>query len=93
MEKKKGMPPFSSYAFDAFCNRRAFLIKHLASAVRTLHTDILHIELDGFLTQSTFVPGHLDSSSTGISTGSPLRIRSAVTPDGVVGIYAPPANT
>ena len=83
----------SSYAFDAFCNRWSFLVKDLASAVRTLHSDVLHIELDCFLTQTTFIPGHFDSSSTGDSTGSPLRIRSAVTPEGVVGRYAPPAKT
>jgi hypothetical protein len=86
------MMPSSSYAFDAFSDRRPFLVKDLASAVRALHPDVLHIELDCFLTQTTFIPCHLDSSSTGDSTGSPLRILSAVTPEGVVGRYAPPAK-
>jgi hypothetical protein len=93
MERKKGMSPSLSYAFDAFGNRWSFLVEHLASAVWTLHSDVLHIELDCFFTQPTLIPGHLDSSSAGISTGSPLRILSAVTPDGVVGMYAPPAKT
>ena len=92
-ERIRGMTLCSSYTFDAFGNRRPFLVEDLASAVRTLHPDVLHIELDCFLTQTTFIPGHFDSSSTGDSTGSPLRIRSAVTPEGVVGRYAPPAKT
>jgi len=92
MKRKKGMS-LSSYAFDAFSNRWSFFIEHLATAVGTLHPDVLHIELDCFLAQPTFISGHLDSSSTGISTGRPLRILSAATPDGVIGKYAPPAKT
>jgi len=84
---------YSSYTFNTFCYCWSFLIKDFASAVRTLHSDVFHIELDCFLTQTTFIPGHFDSSSAGNSTGSPLRIRSAVTPEGVVGRYAPPAKT
>jgi hypothetical protein len=69
------------------------LVKDLATAVRTLHPDVLHIKLDRLFAQPTFVSGHFDSSSTGSSTGSPLRILSAVTPEGVDGRYAPPAKT
>jgi hypothetical protein len=82
-----------SYAFDALRYRWSFFIENLATAVRTLHADVLYIELNCFLTQTTLVPRHLDSSSTGDSTGNPLRIRSAATPEGVVGRYAPPAKT
>ncbi len=85
-ENEKGITLCSSYAFDAFCNRRPLFIEYLASAIRTLHPDVFHIELHCFLTQTTLIPGHFDSSSTGNSTGSPLRIRSAVTPEGVFGI-------
>jgi hypothetical protein len=84
---------YSSYTFDAFGDGRAFFIEHLASAVWTLHTYVLHVEQYSFLAQTAFIPGHFDSSSTGDSTESPLRIRSAVTPEGVVGRYAPPAKT
>jgi hypothetical protein len=86
------MMPCSSYAFNAFGYRWSFLVEHLASAVRTLHTDVLHIELDRFLAQPALVPGHFSSSSEGTSTGMPLRIRSATDPAGVEGMYAPPAN-
>ena len=85
-ENEKGIVLGSSYAFDAFCNSWPLFIKYLASAIRTLHPDVFHIELHCFLTQTTLIPGHLDSSSVGNSTGSPLRIRSAVTPEGVDGI-------
>jgi hypothetical protein len=85
-ENEKGIVLCSSYAFDAFCNSWPLFIKYLASAIRTLHPDVFHIELHCFFTQTTLIPGHLDSSSAGNSTGSPLRIRSAVTPEGVDGI-------
>jgi hypothetical protein len=93
MERKKEILLYLSYAFDALCYCWSFLIKDLTPAVRTLHPNVFHIELHRFLTQTAFIPSHFDSSSTGNSTGSPLRIRSAVTPAGVVGKYAPPAKT
>jgi hypothetical protein len=85
-ENEKGIVLGSSYAFDAFCNSWPLFIEYFASAIRALHPDVFHIELHCFLTQTTLIPGHLDSSSAGNSTGSPLRIRSAVTPEGVDGI-------
>ena len=85
-ENEKGIVLGSSYAFDALCNSWPLFIEYFASAIWTLHPDVFHIELHCFLTQTTLIPGHLDSSSVGNSTGSPLRIRSAVTPEGVVGI-------
>jgi hypothetical protein len=91
-QNTKEMSLSTSLAFNAFCNSWTFFIKHLASAVWTLHPDVFNIELDCFFAQPTFIAGHCDSSFSGVSTGIAFRARSAAIPAGVAGKYAPPAK-
>ena len=63
--------------FYPFCNGRSLLIKEFASTVRTLHTNIFHIEFHRFFTNPTTIPAHLSSLS---GTGSSIISDDASSP-------------